>query len=94
MSAVFVKLPVFFRLFVLDGHVWRCKGKESHQRGSATRMKQPSLSTQRVDRRLRGCPLVGAGRAMNPDSARPKCRIAPERKTGNVSSSRHHHGER
>jgi hypothetical protein len=29
-DAAAVKLPVFFRFFVLDGHRWRCKGKENH----------------------------------------------------------------
>jgi hypothetical protein len=32
-DAAAVKLPVFFRLFVLDGHLWRCKGKEKPSAG-------------------------------------------------------------
>src|SRR5215467_1286843 len=52
----------------------------------------PLSGQGRLRRSCTGRP--GAGQVTTPRCARPGCRIAPEEGEGNVTSSRHRHGER
>jgi hypothetical protein len=77
-DAAAVKLPVFFRFFVLDGHLRWCKGKKRHQRGSATSMSSQGFHLNEWTGVFQV--ICWPVSAMNTDGARPRCRIAPERK--------------